>query len=419
MSERRENIEKTLKIGKHRRKIPLWARIGVVAIVGLLALWFFFLRGDQGGGLSYQTEPVRRGDLSVTVSATGTVEPTNLVEISSELSGTLASVEVDYNDTVEVGQVLARLDTTKLEAQYAVQEASLVAAEARVEQAQATLHETFDKYETARQLYERGVGTHQAFITARANQERAEAELQIADADRALAFAQLDLYGADLQKAVIHAPIKGVVLERNADAGQIVASSLSAPVLFTIAEDLASMELQVDIDEADIGRVAIGNSATFTVDAYDDEIFPAEISQVRYAPEEIDGVVNYKAILVIDNSSLRLRPGMTATADIVVAELSDVLMVPNAALRFAPPRVAESGGGDSSGSGLLGLIMPDRPGREAGMGEAAQKTLWLLRAGQAVEIPVTLGQSDGRFTAVLDGALAEGDLVITDQTGAE
>jgi multidrug efflux pump subunit AcrA (membrane-fusion protein) len=194
-------------------------------------------------------------------------------------------------------------------------------------------------------------------------------------------------------------------------------------IAIILADDLHLVERDRDAVLAHAQEAPDINDRLFDLavvgDHYDDEIFPAEISQVRYAPEEIDGVVNYKAILVIDNSSLRLRPGMTATADIVVAELSDVLMVPNAALRFAPPRVAESGGGDSSGSGLLGLIMPDRPGREAGMGEAAQKTLWLLRAGQAVEIPVTLGQSDGRFTAVLDGALAEGDLVITDQTGAE
>ncbi|SMX34295.1 efflux RND transporter periplasmic adaptor subunit [Actibacterium lipolyticum] len=418
MNEKRESIEKTLKLGKHRSKVPLWAKLLGGGVVVAFAVWFFALRPDTTSAVNYVSEKVTRGDLSVTVSATGTVEPTNLVEVSSELSGTLASVEVDYNDRVEVGQVLARLDSAKLEALYEVQKAALVAAEARVEQAQTNLHEAFDNFEIARTLDERGVTTHQAFSAAEATLERNQAALQIADADRALAAANLDLYGADLAKAVITAPIKGIILERNADPGQIVASSLSAPVLFTIAEDLASMELQVDVDEADIGRIAVGNKAIFTVDAYDDETFPAEITKVRFTPEEAEGVVTYKAILIIDNSDLRLRPGMTATADIVVAELRDVLRVPNAALRFEPPQVAAASDGENSGSGLLGLIMPDPPDRNEESEDKSAKTVWVLRDGVAEEIEIVAGQSDGDQTAVLGGELAAGDVVITDQTEA-
>lgn len=419
-ADRQAEIEKTLGLGRHRRRVPLWLRwaLGLVALI-LVVL----LRLGQGGApaVSYTTEVVTRGPLSVTVSATGTVEPTNLVEVSSELSGTLAEVEVDYNDAVEPGQVLARLDTTKLEAQVEVQRSALLAAEAVVEQAQVTLYESFDEFERQSALDERGVTTHAVFTAAEAALKRAEAALQIADADRALADAQLALQQADLDKAVITAPIRGVILERNADVGQIVASSLSAPVLFTIAEDLRQMELQVEIDEADIGLIAVGNRATFTVEAYDDDIFPAEILTIRYAPETVEGVVSYKAILGIDNAALKLRPGMTATAEIVVADLDDVLTVPNAALRYVPPQLpateAVEDAEGSSGSGLLGLIMPDHGPGEMTAAQAA-RSVWVLRDGAPVEVAVETGQSDGQRTVVLTDALRPGDRVITDQREA-
>ncbi|MHC0053976.1 efflux RND transporter periplasmic adaptor subunit [Actibacterium sp. D379-3] len=419
MSERQDSIQKTLQVGKHRRKVPGWAKAVAVLAVAALAVWFFVLRGDQAGGVSYQTEAVQRSDLSVTVSATGTVEPTNLVEISSELSGTLAEVDVDFNDTVEVGQVLAQLDTTKLEAQAEVQRANLVAAEARVEQAQVSFQEAYDNFISSEQLEARGITPHLTFVATRAAYERSVAALQIADADRALAQANLDLIHADLAKAVIQSPIKGTILDLDADPGQIVASSLSAPILFTIAEDLASMELQVDVDEADIGMVAVGNMAEFTVEAYDNEVFPAQITEVRYASETVDGVVTYKAILMIDNTDLRLRPGMTATADITVTDVADALLVPNTALRFAPPQVVEKDDSASS-SGLVGLIMPSRPGsRSGGNGVNAGKTVWVLKDGQAQKVEVQVGLSDGSYTAIVGGDLAEGDLVITDQTEAK
>lgn len=179
-----------------------------------------------------------------------------------------------------------------------------------------------------------------------------------------------------------------------------------------LAEDLRQMELQVDIDEADIGRVAVGNKAKFTVDAYDERRFPAEISEIRFAPETIDGVVTYKTILTIDNAEMLLRPGMTATADIVVAEITRALVVPNAALRYAPPR-APAEDTEEERSGLLGMLIPDRLDDAAG---GDNKTLWVLKDGIAQEIAVRAGDSDGLVTEILEGPLAEGDTVITDQS---
>lgn len=232
-----------------------------------------------------------------------------------------------------------------------------------------------------------------------------------------LAQANLELANADLEDTVIRSPIKGVVLDRAYSAGQIVAASLSAPTLFTLAEDLTRMELLVDIDEADIGQVAVGNRATFTVDAYSGESFPAVISQVRYAPEETDDVVTYKAVLQVDNGRKLLRPGMTATATITVATETDVLQVPNAALRYAPPQIAEGSG--SGTGGLIGMIMPKPPGQVGvSVGSATAKSVWVLRDGQSVEVAVTVGASDGKYTIISSADLEEGAQVITDQSEA-
>jgi len=349
------------------------------------------------------------------VTATGTIEPTNLVEISSELSGTMEAVLVDFNDTVTAGQVLASLDTTQLEAQLAVQEASHAAASARLLSAEASLVEAKSSFEIATQLDERGVTSVANLTSAQAALARAQANVAIAQADQNLTLAQLEAQKAELGKACICSPINGIVLQRNVDEGQIVAASFSAPVLFTIAEDLSKMELQVDVGEADIGRIAVGDRASFSVDAYDDQSFPALISLVRYSSEIVDGLVTYKAILSIDNEALLLRPGMTATADITVAEYSDVLVVPNAALRFAPPQIAQEGTEDeASGGGFLALLIPSGFGDDGRV--RSDRTVWVLREGVAVEVPVEKGDTDGRMTRILSGDITVGDLVIVDMT---
>lgn len=410
MPEAHDDIESTLQIGPRHQGRRIWIALAVTAIVAAGGVWYAVSPSRGAERVQYETATAERGDLVVTVTATGTVEPTNLVEISSELSGTLASVEVDFNDTVAVGDVLAQLDTRKLDAQMAIARASLEAAIGRVAVTQAMLDDAREKFETARDLEARGVTSYQVFATQQASFRRAQAEHQSAVADRSLAEANLDLHQTELEQACICSPIDGIVLDRAVDPGQIVAASLSAPVLFTVAEDLAKMELQVNVDEADIGRIAIGNKASFTVDAYDDLEFLAEISEVRYSPEIVDGVVTYKTILTVDNSDLLLRPGMTATADIIVAQITDALLVPNAALRYTPPK-DPANETDDERSGLLGMLIPDA---QDARGTIDDKTLWILKEGLATEIPVQAGDSDGRFTSVLQGPLTEGDLVITD-----
>jgi HlyD family secretion protein len=404
------SIEETLGLGRPKLAVAKWAGYAAIALVVLAAGWYVLVRPNAGSAIHYVTSQASMASFEVIVTATGSIEPTNLVEISSELSGTVREVMVDYNDVVDVGTVLAELDTTKLEAQVAVQRASVEAAEARMAMAQAELDNVRERFQRTFELNARGFSSAEELSSLETELIRAEAELQYSVAERSLAEANLTLHQAELDQACICSPIRGVVLDRDVDAGQIVAASLSAPILFTVAEDLTQMELRVDIDEADIGFVLVGNSATFTVDAYDDRTFPAEIADIRFAPETIDGVVTYKAILAIDNTEMLLRPGMTATAEVVVAEVTEALSVPNTALRYVPPAALNEA---DERSGLLGMLIPDS-GPDANVADA--RSVWVLREGEAVEIAVQTGLSNGVLTEIVQGEIEAGDLVITDRT---
>ncbi len=396
------------KSGRRRR---FWV-IGAAVVVALAGSGAWLMSGSGGPSVTYTTQPVIQGDLTVTVTATGTVEPTNQVVISSELSGTVRAVNVDYNDTVKKGAVLARLNTDTLGANLALARATLAARKADVAQAQATVSETDIALTRASDLVARKVSAQSTLDAAKANSDRAKAALESAEANEKIADANLSIAETNLAKADIISPIDGVVLSRDVEPGQIVASSLSAPTLFTLAEDLRNMQLEVGIDEADMGKVKHGDKATFTVEAYPGKSFPAAVSQVRYSPETVEGVVTYTAVLTVDNADLLLRPGMTATAEITVEKVADAIQVPNAALRWSPP--VETASTPGRGAGLLGLLIPSRPGRgeraNARPGNGRAK-VWVLRDGAPVAVPVAIGSSDGTHT-VVTGALTADDKVI-------
>jgi HlyD family secretion protein len=398
------------KSGRRRRLLA----IGAVVVVVLAGSAVWLTSGSGGPSIAYTTQPVTQGDLTVTVTATGTVQPTNEVAISSELSGTVQSVLADYNDTVKKGEVLAKLDTDTLNANLALAQATLAARRADVAQAQATVAETDIALKRAGDLVARNVSSQSTLDSAKADSQRAQAALASAEANQKIAAANLSIAETNLAKAEIVSPIDGVVLSRDVEPGQIVASSLSAPTLFTLAEDLRNMQLEVGIDEADMGQVKHGDTASFTVEAYPGKSFPAEIAQVRYSPETVEGVVTYTAVLTVDNAGLLHRPGMTATTDITVETVKDAIQVPNAALRWSPP-VEAARGGTNRGAGLLGLLLPRGPGRGAPPGGAAapngRAKVWVLRDGEPVAVPVMVGSSDGVHTAVT-GNLTVNDRVI-------
>jgi HlyD family secretion protein len=402
--------------GRGRRRLP-WVGAALV----LAALGLAWSRSGGEAVARYRTQPAERGDLRVTVTATGTLRPTKEVDVGSEVSGTILQVMVDEDDPVRAGQVLARIDPSKLEAQARQLEAALASAEARLLQAQATREESATQLARLEQLREAKLTSAQDLDTQRATAKRALADEASARAAVTQARASLQAVRTDLAKAVIRSPIDGVVLTRSAEPGATVAASFQAPVLFQIAEDLRRMELRVDVDEADVAQVKAGEDATFTVDAYPGRTFHARVQRVRQASQTTDGVVTYEAVLQVDNSGLALRPGMTATSELTVARVRDVLTVPNAALRFTPPVAARTAA--QSGS-FVSRLMPGPPRRRPAAAAAAPEKsqaprVFVLEGGVPVARPVETGLSDGTRTQIVGGDVQPGLALVVDTIGKE
>jgi HlyD family secretion protein len=402
--------------GKARyvKHLLIWPLLLLVVILVI----FKWGTGQNGSAIEYRTVEAQRGDITVTVTATGNLEPTNQVDVGSEVSGTVKSVGVDYNDFVKAGQVLARLDTTMLEAQVNQSRSAVESSRANLLLAQASLLEVksaMERLVNVRQLSGGKIPSKQDFDAAEAALKRAQANENIIKANIAQAEAKLRIDETNLEKATILSPINGVVLVRSVEPGQTVAASLQAPVLFTLAEDLAKMELHVNVDEADVGQVKEGQQATFTVDAYPDRTFPAHISQVRYGSQSSAGVVTYLTVLNVDNSDLSLRPGMTATADIVVKQVSNAVLVPNAALRYSPQQQEAKNSGTAGGS-LISKLFPrparTRPKKNDETGDKKKQRVWTLRNNQPLAISVTTGATSGIMTEITSGEVTPGTPLI-------
>jgi HlyD family secretion protein len=401
------------------RRRALWAGAVLAVLLGVGA-WFWLDAGHSQAQPRYVTEPVARGSLVVKVTANGTLQPTNKADIGSELSGTVARVLVDFNDTVRRGQVLAELDTSRLRDQVARSQAALLVAQANVRQAEATVREAagnLQRLQEVARLSGGKVPSQTELASAEATLARAQSAAASANAGVADARAAASADHTNLQKASIRSPIDGVVLARSVDPGNAVAASLQAVTLFTVAENLATMKLDVNVDEADVGLVRAGQHATFTVSAYPSRNYPATITRVSYGSTTKDNVVTYIAELEVDNRDLSLRPGMSATASILATERHDVLLVPNAALRFAPDMATPPA---ASGGGLVSKLMPRVPfqgARRVRTTTAAARQVWVLEQGAPVAVPVVPGVSDGRQTEVTATGLQPGMAVITDQAG--
>lgn len=398
-----------------------WLWLGAALAVLAVAALFFFRSGKEATGPTYATEPATVGTLVVKVSATGNLQPTNKVDVGSELSGIVEKVLVDDNDRVGKGQVLAVLDVSKLQDEVAKSRASLAAAEAQVLQVQATAAEAranLARFRQVSQLSGGKVPSRSEMDTAEATLKRAEANEASTRASVVQAKAMLQSDETNLTKAVIRSPINGVVLKRSVEPGQTVAASFQAPVLFTLAEDLTKMELQVDVDEADVGQVKEGQKATFNVDAWPGRRYEAVITRVDYGSQEKDGVISYLTVLRVGNEDLSLRPGMTGTAEITTLIREKALLVPNAALRFTPPDTATAP--EKTRGSVLGALLPRPPAqapKAAAAADSDSPRVWVLRDGRPVPVEVRTGATNGRVTEITGGGLTAGMQVITELQG--
>jgi HlyD family secretion protein len=382
-------------------KGPFFLRPGVLAVGVVLALsggYYYWHKLGAARTPQFVTAEAKRGNLTVLVTATGTLQPVNTVEVGAEISGLVQKVEADFNARVKTGEPLAEIDTRQLRAQVERSEASLEAAEAALKQAEATLLEARQTARRAEQLAASKLIPEQDLDAARAALARADAGVASAKAQVTVSRAMLNGDRTNLEKAVIRSPINGIVLARKVEPGQTVAASFQTPVLFKLAENLSRMKLIVNVDEADVGVVKEGQSATFRVDAYSDREFTARVASLRNEPQTVQGVVSYEAVLVVDNSEELLRPGMTATATIQTDTRTDVLLVPNAALRFVPPGVTPPSPSEATLTGR----------------ELAPSFAWTLKGSKPVAISVKKGLTDGRSTEVLSSQLQPGTTVLVD-----
>ncbi|MGI8820278.1 MAG: efflux RND transporter periplasmic adaptor subunit [Chthoniobacterales bacterium] len=373
------------------------ALLAVAVLLLALSFWYWKGRGSSGGG--YQTTAVTRTAITQAVTATGTLNPVVNVQVGSQVSGNIQKLFADFNSNVTAGQVVAQIDPTLFQANVTQAEGELASAQAALELTRLNATRTQSLF--AKQN------------SAQADVDQAQANLHQAEANVKIKQGALDRVRADLDHCAITSPVDGTVISRNVDVGQTVAASLQAPVIFTIANDLTKMQIDAAVAEADIGTVAVDLPVDFTVDAFPNRTFHGKVVQVRNAPTTVQNVVTYDTVIGVDNSELKLKPGMTANVSIVIAKSDNALRVANSALRYRPadatppPRAAASPGANGG----------NRRGGEDRQQRASGRTVYVLRGGKPEPVQIKTGISDGIGTEILEG-LNEGDQVVTGQLNA-
>jgi HlyD family secretion protein len=367
----------------------------IAAGAALLLLFAFFLLRANGNRPEYRTEPAMRGDITAAVTATGIVNPVTKVLVGTQVSGIIKDIFVDYNSPVRKGQLIALIDPASFQAQVEQARANLSAAKAELAKARAAFADAERTRRRNRELYDKNLIAESEVDTADTNYETTQAQVNAAEAGVAQAGAALRIAETNLRYSRIVSPVDGVVISRNVDRGQTVAASFQTPTLFVIAQDLTKMQINTSVGEADIGAVKVGQEVEFTVDAYPDRTFAGKVQQVRIEPVTVQNVVTYDAVIFVDNKELLLKPGMTANVSIITARKSDVLKIPNTALRFRP-------------QGRAGA-----PSDQKGPG------VWVLEGGAPKRVAITLGVTDGTFTEIASGDLKEDDAVIVSRVSNE
>lgn len=395
---------------KPRRRSGRYILALLVLIAGGGAAWWFT---RSAAPVSYVTAPADRGAVTSTVSATGTVNPVVTVTVGSYVSGVIAQVLCDFNDTVTEGQVCARIDDRTFRTTVAQAQADLDLARAQMTKDQAGLDYARASYDRNLKMVQSNTVSQDAADLAKSTYAQAQAQLQVDQATIEQKQSALDAANISLDYTQIKSPVAGTVILRNVTAGQTVASSLTTPTLFLIAQDLTQMQVDVNVSESDIGQVKAGEEATFSVNAYPSRTFTGTVKEVRQSPQSVQNVITYDVVVSVANTDLALRPGMTASAKIVADQRADVLRVPSKALRYQPSTVPAAtgrpaGAGQDTGTGTSAAA--EKPGTHG--------RVWVLRDGKLVAVFVRAGLDDGTNTEILSGKLAAGDTVILGESSA-
>ena len=395
----------------------------IFALILLLAsgvAYYYFDKNstNKKQQISYNTQKIKKGDLEVVVNATGNLKPTNSVEIGIEVSGTIKEIYVDFNDEVTVGQVLAVLDTRKLQSQVDSSSASLIIAKANQQESlvnvnnkKLNLDRTLKMYNQSNKKYP----SKNEVDEVRFAYESSLASYDSAKAKVLQAQSNLKTDQQNLEKAVVKSSINGIVLNREVEVGQTLAATMSAPKLFTLAKDLTNMDLIVSIDEADVADIKKDLDVTFNVDAHPNEIFKGKIKQVRYNPVEVNGVITYETVVGVNNERLLLRPGMTASAKIITKESKDNILIPNTALRFKPLIQEPQAKQNSGMKNLVGARAPRKSGESKNINKSEFKEVWILENKEPKKVRVKILESDGKFTSVESRDLKIDDEIIVSQ----
>jgi HlyD family secretion protein len=404
--------------------------VGALVLAVLAGAGWRWKAGGEKPKPQVDTAKVERGKIVARVTATGTLSAIVTVQVGSQVSGRIAELHADYNTKVKKGQVIARIDPQLFQAAVAQAQANLAAATGNLAKARAQAVDAQRQADRNRALAEKKLVAQADYDTAQSNADAAAAGVQAAEGMVAQARAALNQAQVNLAYTDIISPTNGVVISRSVDVGQTVAASLQAPTLFVIAEDLAKMQVDTSVAEADVGRLRDGMAATFTVDAYPSDVFRGTVRQIRNSPTTVQNVVTYDAVIDVANPDLKLKPGMTANVTFVYAQKDDVLKVPNAALRFRPPPgfldgAGAAGGGRQAAGGdrPQGAAAQEgsAPQRGSGRGETQdtpdRRSVWVMRDAGPAQVRVRTGISDGSATEVTEGDLQPGDAVITDAAG--
>ena len=395
--------------------------VGAVVVVAFLAFGFWSLR-DGARESPFVTAAIQKGAVTQVVSATGTLQAVVTVQVGSQVSGTIERLYADFNSKVKQGQVIAQLNQDKFKASVDQAKANLLAGQANLIKGKVGVDDTRRTLERNNELRRRDLVAQSDLDAAQAAYDAAVAQYEVNKAQVAQAQASLNQTMVDFNNATIRSPVDGTVISRTVDVGQTVAASLQAPTLFTIANDLSKMQVHTSVDEADVGSIWVEQTITFTVDAYPARRFKGKVSQVRNAPTTVQNVVTYNAIVEIDNSELLLKPGMTTNVEFLISRKTDVLKIPNMAIRFRPPwekqeaqeliRQAGRGGGAGGAGRRRARASQADPERKDGR----LVKIYVLKNYEAVPVEVRAGITDGSYTELIEGEVAEKDQVILSVT---